>query len=100
PAGRARDCPGSLWAIGMRTTGATEADVERAIVARQIVRTWPMRGTLHFVAAADIRWMVGLLAPRVITRAAGRHRDLGLDVKAFSKSRDALERALARGKAL
>ena len=39
-----------------------------------VVRTWPMRGTLHFVTAKDARWMTKLLAPRVIKRAAARHR--------------------------
>ncbi|MCI0696082.1 winged helix DNA-binding domain-containing protein [candidate division KSB1 bacterium] len=27
-----------------------ERDIERALANRTIVRTWPMRGTLHFVA--------------------------------------------------
>src|SRR5689334_12505402 len=57
---QAQDYLGALWAIGLRTTGATEADVERAIANRAIVRTWPMRGTLHFVTAADARWVTEL----------------------------------------
>ncbi len=50
---QAQDYRGSLWAIGLRTRNATESSVERAIASRAIVRTWPMRGTLHFVAAKD-----------------------------------------------
>ena len=53
-----------------------------------------MRGTLHFVARADVRWLVALLAPRVIRRAAGRYRELGLDDATFAKCRDLLEQAL------
>ena len=31
-----------------------------------------MRGTLHFVAAEDVRWMLELLTPRVVAASAGR----------------------------
>jgi hypothetical protein len=61
---QAQDYLGALWALGLRTRDATEAGVERAIADRRIVRTWPMRGTLHFVPAADARWMLELLTPR------------------------------------
>jgi hypothetical protein len=97
---QAQDYAGSLWGIGLRTKGATEALVERAIAERAIVRTWPMRGTLHFVMAEDIRWITGLLAPRVVQRAAARHRQLDLDERAFTKSRAILEKALVGGKSL
>ena len=76
---QAQDYRASLWAIALRTPEGTEADVERAIEARAIVRTWPMRGTLHFVPAEDARWMLRLLAPRLITKSAARHRELELD---------------------
>jgi hypothetical protein len=97
---QAQDYLGSLWAVGLRLPGCTEADVERAVAQRTIVRTWPMRGTLHYVAAGDVRWMLSLLTPRVIARSAGRHRELGLDEAAFARSRRALERALRGRRAL
>jgi hypothetical protein len=93
---QAQDYHGALWAIGLRIAGATRADVERAVAERSIVRTWPMRGTLHFVPAADARWMLELLAPRTIANAAVRHRQLELDDAAFRRSRRILERALTR----
>ena len=52
---QAQDYTGALWSIGLRMPNATEAEVERAIKERKIVRSWPMRGTLHFVAATDLR---------------------------------------------
>ncbi|MDB4887961.1 MAG: hypothetical protein JWN79_3399 [Gemmatimonadetes bacterium] len=70
------------------------AEVERAIEERTIVRTWPMRGTLHFVPAADVRWMLALMTPRVMASAAGRHRALGLDDAAFRRIRTIVTRAL------
>ena len=94
---QAQDYLGALWAIGLRTAGATEADVERAIADRRIVRTWPMRGTLHFVPAADARWLVELLGARAVPGAAARLRSLGLDRPALSRARRVLERALAGG---
>ncbi len=84
---QAQDYLGSLWAIGLRGGDAcTRAHVELAIAERQIVRTWPMRGTLHFVVAEDARWMLELLAPRAIERAAGRHRQLGLDAETIDRA--------------
>ncbi|MDQ2767510.1 MAG: winged helix DNA-binding domain-containing protein, partial [Gemmatimonadota bacterium] len=53
---QAQDYRGALWSIGLRYPRSTIDDVERAIAAREIVRSWPMRRTLHFVAAADVRW--------------------------------------------
>jgi Winged helix DNA-binding domain len=97
---QAQDYRGALWGVGLRTRRATAADVERAIAERAIVRTWPMRGTLHFVAPEDVRWMLRHLAPRVVRRTAGRHRELGLDAATFARSGRLLERELAGGGAL
>jgi hypothetical protein len=94
---QAQDYLGALWAVGLRVTGTREQDVEAALADGSIVRTWPMRGTLHFVAAADARWMLELHAPRVITRAAHRFRALGLDDAAFARARRVLAKALGAG---
>jgi winged helix DNA-binding protein len=91
---QAQDYPGALWSIALRTANATRADVEQAIADRAIVRTWPMRGTLHFIPAADARWMLELLTPRIIRGTAGRHRQLELDDAVFRRSRTLIARAL------
>lgn len=80
--------------------GTTEADVEDAIADGRIIRTWPMRGTLHFVAAGDVRWIRALLAPRAIARSAGRHAQLGLTDADFARARELLTGALVGGVAL
>jgi hypothetical protein len=95
---QAQDYLGALWALGIRTQGAREEAIEQAIADRTVVRTWPMRGTLHFVAPADIRWMLALLTPRVIAGQRGRHRQLGLDQADFDRSRDLLTRVLEGGR--
>lgn len=94
---QAQDYRGGLWSVGMRTPGLTEADVEAALHNREIVRTWPMRGTLHLVAAADARWLPEILGPRATQSAAGRRRDLGLDAQAVNATRSAWETALSGG---
>lgn len=97
---QAQDYPGGLWAIGLRLPGSTKAEIERAIAARKIVRTWPMRGTLHFVAAPDVRWMLKLLAPRALAATAGRRLGLEIDDAVLAHSRKVLTRALAGGQEL
>lgn len=95
---QAQDYRAALWAIGLRMQAATEAMVEAAISERRIVRTWPMRGTLHFVAAGDVRWMQGLLAPRVIAANQARiERDFGLDGGLLQDCRRVVEHALRDG---
>jgi hypothetical protein len=91
---QAQDYAGALWAIGLRTRNATERMIERAIANRAIVRTWPMRGTLHFTAAEDARWMLDLLAPRVVAASTARlEREYGLDQRTLARSREVVARA-------
>lgn len=95
---QAQDWYGALWAVGSRLRAGSEALVEAAVAQGRIVRTWPMRGTLHFVAPADVRWMLRLLAPRVIAANRARiEREYGLDEAALRRSRKVLERALGDG---
>ncbi len=98
---QAQDYLGSLWAIGLRMRQATEATVEQAIADRAIIRTWPMRGTLHFVAPEDVRWMLELLTPRIIARNKPRLlRQFDLDDAAIARSKDVVLNALRGGKRL
>lgn len=98
---QAQDYLGALWAIGLRMRRATEASVEAAEGRRAIIRQWPMRGTLHFVAAADAKWLTRLLAPRVIARNAARiAREVDVDPRVIAHCRDIVGRALEGGKRL
>ena len=95
---QAQDYRSALWAIGLRLSGATQPDVEEALTNASIVRTWAMRGTLHFVSSADVRWMIALLAPRVIAAGAYRRRQLEIDDITLSRSRDVLVGVLSNGR--
>ncbi|HEX5939763.1 MAG TPA: winged helix DNA-binding domain-containing protein, partial [Dehalococcoidia bacterium] len=65
---------------------------------KSIVRTWPMRGTLHFVPAEDACWMLDLLTPRLRGRFARRYEELGLDESAFGRGGEIIQAALQGGK--
>ncbi|HEX5940345.1 MAG TPA: crosslink repair DNA glycosylase YcaQ family protein, partial [Dehalococcoidia bacterium] len=96
---QAQDYPGALWAIALRMgEPVSEAAVEAAIADKSIVRTWPMRGTLHFVPAEDARWMLDLLTPRLRGRFARRYEELGLDESAFGRGGEIIQAALQGGK--
>ena len=97
---QAQDFAGAKWAIGLRLPGANEADVEQAIAERTIVRTWPMRGTLHFVPAADVRWMLDLMASRIVAGSVARYRSLGLDEYVLGRSGELLATALSGGQSI
>lgn len=91
---QAQEFLASLWAIGQRMKKSVEADVERAIVERQIVRSYPMRGTLHFTPPEDLRWMLKLMTPRIIAKSAKLYRDASLSNAVFKKSALLFEREL------
>lgn len=98
---QAQDFLGALWSIGLRMAATpTEALIEQAIADRTIIRTWPMRGTLHFVAAQDARWLLQLLAPRQIQQFAGRNRQLDLNERSFAQSQRVFTASLQGGKEL
>src|SRR3954465_1201033 len=62
---QAQDYGAAKWALALRMRGAvTNADVDRAFNEGRILRTHLMRPTWHFVAAADITWLLELTPPR------------------------------------
>lgn len=97
---QAQDYAQALWGIGLRMTTATTDSVERAILAREIVRTWPMRGTLHFVPAEDAKWMLELCAARQVAGSRRRREELGLDDETMARCGELFGAALSGGKRL
>ncbi len=79
---QAQDLPGVVWSIGVRSPATTAADVDGAFNRGEIVRSWPMRGTLHLTAAEDLGWMLALTGQRALRSLATRHRQLGIDEQA------------------
>lgn len=99
-AAQAQQYEGVLTSVALRTAGGTRTAVEAALDAAEVVRSWPMRGTLHLVAAEDLPWMLDLMTPRVLAAAAGRRAALGLDDATIGRARDVAVGALAGGRRL
>lgn len=97
---QAQDYAGAKWSIGLRLQGLTDKEIETSLRNGSIVRTWALRGTLHFIAANDFRWLINLLGPRIIARNARRYRELGLTEEELSETNKILENALKDGKLL
>lgn len=97
---QAQDYTSALWAVGLRAGEATQEHVAAAVANGEIVRTWPMRGTLHFVAAEDVRWMVSLLAMRLLAGRAARRAALSLDEASLARAGEVITAALQGGKLL
>ncbi|KAA2243778.1 winged helix DNA-binding domain-containing protein [Chitinophaga agrisoli] len=97
---QAQDYAQSQWAVGIRIPGVQDIDIDAAIANKEIIRTWCIRGTLHLVAAADVHWLLTLLAPRIITAGAARYRNLELDDKILKKCSNILARALKDNESL
>lgn len=91
---QAQDYTGAKWSLGLRLQNATEIDIEQSLREKHILRTWLMRGTLHFVTSEDVHWMLSLLAPKIIASCARRYRELELDTQTLLNTNKLLERAL------
>jgi hypothetical protein len=92
-----QDYPGALTSVALRTAGAKRGDVEAALDAGDVVRSWPMRSTLHLVPAAELGWLMALCGPRVLSGAAKRRAQLGLAVDDAERARALATEALAGG---
>jgi hypothetical protein len=92
-----QDLPGALTSVALRTTGGTRVTVTAALDAGAVVRSWPMRGTLHLTAAGDLRWMLELLGPRVLAGAATRRAALELTDDDVERARELAVAALHGG---
>lgn len=97
---QAQDYLQSLWAVGLRLRSATVADVKQAISEGRILRTWPMRGTIHFIPPEDARWMLKLSASRMLAKDGRRLEQLGLDTEIMERCKEIFYEALNGGKRL
>ena len=94
---QAQEYPLAKWGLALRMRRASDASVERAFAAGAMLRTHVLRPTWHFVTPADIRWMLGLTAPRVRAVLAHYDRDLGITAAVVARANRAIAAALAGG---
>jgi hypothetical protein len=97
---QSQDYGGAKWALGQRTRGATDAELDRLCDEGAILRTHVLRPTWHFVLPEDIRWLLELTGPRVRLGLAGRYRRLEIDERVATRAKTAITTALAGGRHL
>lgn len=97
---QAQDVASGHWSIGVRCPGATEATVLESFERGDIVRTWPMRGTIHVVPARDVSWMLNLMGPRALASSARRRESLGLTLGEVERAAEALATELGTAQVL
>jgi hypothetical protein len=97
---QAQEYPGATWGIAQRMDGATQASLDLAYADGAILRTHALRPTWHFVAPADIRWLLKLTSPRVHAMNASYYRKLDLDTAVLARGTTVLTHALQGGRHL
>lgn len=94
---QAQDLGAAKWAIGSRMSRPSVEAVDAALESRRIVRSWPMRGTLHLLPSRLLRPVLAITGPRVLAAARTRHAQLEIGAVEYRLARDAAERLLAGG---
>lgn len=97
---QAQDLPSVMWSLGLRLPTFVEADVSSALSRGKILRTWPMRGTIHLICADNARWMLDTMGVRALSGVEKRWAYLGLDRVTVERADQVLAEALAGGKQL
>ena len=90
-----QDWNASRWALGLRAPGTVNEDVLDAFNAGRIVRSWPMRGTIHITAAEDLGWIQRLTGAKLLQGAPKRRQTLGMSDAALDRLVDTTTQALA-----
>ena len=87
---QAQNAKAARWAVGIRTKGAKYSHVQAALESGELIRTWPMRGTHHIMAAEDVSWLTGLCAHRARSGVEKRRAALGLTLEDVLRAGTAL----------
>jgi hypothetical protein len=88
------------WSVAQRTNGADASAIDQAFAQGAILRIHVIRPTWHFVAAADIRWILEISAPRVHALSAYYFRQLGIDAELAARTNALFARSLEGGRQL
>jgi hypothetical protein len=95
---QSQDLASGKWSFGVRNPGSTSSHVDAAIAGGTVLRTWPMRGTVHFVPPQDARWLVEHVGSKALSGAAARRAYLGLTTEQVDLAANVLSAALAGGR--
>ena len=86
--------------VGSRIPWSTKQDVRQALTDGKIIRTRPMRGTLHYMAPENVHRMLDLCASKTLTGFAKRREFLWISDKHAEQALDIIDSALRGGKSL
>ena len=93
---QAQDYAGAKWALTLRAPALTDAQLDRALADGTILRTHGPRPTWHFIAPADIRWVLTAVAPRVQLRSRTMYRTYEVDAALMARVRRVVEKTARR----
>lgn len=94
---QAQDLGSGLWSLGARLPGSTISDMHAAVAAGTVLRTWPMRGTIHFIPSRDARWMLATTGELAFRGVHARWEYLGIDEATVHRGAEVLRQALTGG---
>ncbi len=97
---QAQDIPQATRVIWSRVPDSTYKDVKKALTNWTIVRTRPMRGTLHYMAPEHVHWMLDLCASKTLSWFAKRREFLWISDKVAEKALAIMEKELHEWKSL
>ncbi|MCW4384197.1 winged helix DNA-binding domain-containing protein [Salinibacterium sp. SYSU T00001] len=91
-----QDLPAVLRAIAIRSRPGTSVQNVRAAFDRgELVRSWPMRGTLFATTPSHLAALLHFTADRLHRAASRRREQLGLDGTVVERARAVLQQSLA-----
>ncbi len=96
-AAQGQDAAGVIRSLALRSRARSGQEVVDAYDAGTLVRSWPMRGTLHALAAEDLGWLLALATARPRAAGARRRSQLGLAESDVATAQRVSERLAAGG---
>jgi hypothetical protein len=91
---QAQEIGSGLWSLGARLPGRSIEEIRQEQEDRSIIRTWPMRGTVHWVPSADAKWMLELTGVKALAGAEYRRKYHGLEEATAHQAVDVLGNTL------
>lgn len=97
---QAQDIPQATRAVWSRIAGSSKSTIKKALSDGSIVRTRPMRGTLHYLAPERVHWMLDLCASKTLSGFAKRREFLGITDVYAQQALELMSKALRWWKCL
>lgn len=97
---QAQDIPQATWVLWSRIAWSTKQTIKKALADGSVVRTRPMRGTLHYMNPEHVHWMLDLCASKTLSGFVKRREFLWISDKYAEKALVVIEKSLKWGHSL